>query len=69
MRYLMEVTVENEPKRSLELDGMPPLPMAGDTVALQSGNHTAYGVVRHRHFEFASPDLCRVSLVCVTENR
>jgi hypothetical protein len=69
MRYLLEVTVANEPKQSIELDAMPPIPLTGDTVALQSGNHTAYGVVRHRHFEFASPGVCRVSLVCVPENR
>jgi hypothetical protein len=69
MRYLVEVAVGNEPKQSLELDSLPPIPLAGDTVALQSGNHTSYGVVRHRHFEFAAPNICRVSLVCVAENR
>jgi hypothetical protein len=68
MRYVVEVTVESEPKRSLELDGLPPLPVPGETVALQSGEQTAYGVVRHRHFEFAAPDVCRISLVCVRDN-
>ena len=68
MKYILEVTVESEPKRSLELDCLPPLPLTGDTVALQSGEHTAYGVVRHRHFEYATPGICRVSLVCVHDN-
>ena len=68
MRYFIGVTVENDPKRTVELKGLPAIPEAGDTVALEANKVTAYGVVKHRHFQFESPDICRVSLVCTHDN-
>ena len=69
MRYFVDVTVEGDPKRTVELKGLPPIPELGDTVALEAQEHTAYGVVKHRHFTFESPNICRVSLVCVHDNQ
>lgn len=68
MRYFIDVTVENDPKRTVEMKGLPAIPEAGDTVALEANNVTAYGVVKHRHFQFESPNICRVSLVCTHDN-
>jgi hypothetical protein len=68
MRYIIDVTVENDPKRTVELQGLPAIPEPGDTVALAANNGTAYGVVKHRHFQFESPNICRVSLVCIQDN-
>lgn len=68
MRYFIDVTVEDNPKRSVELKGLPPLPLTGDTVAVEANNATAYGVVKHRHFQFEAPNICRVSLVCARDN-
>lgn len=68
MRYFIDVTVEDEPKRSVELKGMPAIPAAGDTVAVEAAGATAYGVVQHRHFQYESPNICRVSLVCRHDN-
>ena len=68
MRYFIDVTVEDNPKRTVELKGLPAIPQAGDTVAIEANNVTAYGVVQHRHFQFESPNICRVSLVCRRDN-
>ena len=68
MRYFIDVTVEDTPKHSVELKGMPAIPQAGDTVAVGANNATAYGVVKHRHFQYESPNICRVSLVCTRDN-
>ncbi len=69
MRYFIDVTVENDPKRTDELKGLTAIPAAGDTVAVDDNSVTAYGVVKHRHFQFEAPNICRISLVCTHDNR
>ena len=68
MRYFIDVTVEDDPKRSVELKGMPAIPAAGDTVAVEAAGGTAYGVVKHRHFQYESPNISRVTLESVHDN-
>jgi hypothetical protein len=64
MRYVIEISMNDADDQSIELSGLPVLPLPGDTVQTGAGATASIGVVRERHFAFEAPDLCRVSLAC-----
>lgn len=68
MYYKLTVSVERGDTLTVDVSGLSFIPLINDTVAVESGDKTNYGVVKHRHFNFLSPVVCHVSLVCSPDN-
>jgi hypothetical protein len=64
MRYVIEISMNDAEDQTIELSGLPLVPLPGDTVQAGTAGQAIVGVVRERHFSYEAPDLCRVSLAC-----